>query len=420
MIWVLLIMAFNLNPLLNWKYEDFLQATDREVWLYGGANSGKSYSIADKLLLQQYYQHDKDRLKVVVMRKTMPSLKKSALDIIETRAKDLHIPFRLNKQDMEAQSGNTTFLFLSLNYKEDYTKLESMTNVDIVWMNELLEFRATDYKEVLRRLRGGEGDFSQLIADFNPKDKFSWVHDWGWESPLGKRIWKSHRTIYDNYDPYLATAKGKAEIEELRRYRDADPMQYKIYFLGVWGSLEGVIFDWPIVKLPETGFDEIFYGGDFGFSVDPAALVRIYRKADHFWVEEVIYKTGLTNPKLIEEMRELGISEHAEQFWDCAEPKSIQTIRDAGFNAKKCLKGKDSIKHGIDTLKSKKIFIVDGSENLKREMNRYTWKVDKDGRSLNVPIEDNDHLMTAIRYAIHTKYGRKQQKTSSPAAVDVT
>ena len=62
MIWVLLIMAFNLNPLLNWKYEDFLQATDREVWLYGGANSGKSYSIADKLLLQQYYQHDKDRL----------------------------------------------------------------------------------------------------------------------------------------------------------------------------------------------------------------------------------------------------------------------------------------------------------------------------------------------------------------------
>jgi phage terminase large subunit len=421
MILLLIFMAIDItvDPYLNPNYRDFYRAADREIWLYGGANSGKSYAIADKLLIQQLYQYEKKQIKVLVMRKTMPSLKKSALDILETRADDLSLPFDLNKQDWEARSGNVLFLFLSLNYKEDYTKLQSMTNIDIVWMNELLEFRNTDYKEVLRRLRGGESDFTQLIADFNPKDKFSWVHEWGWESPLGKRIWKSHRIIYDNHPDYLNTDKGKAEINELKRYENVDTNQYRIYFLGEWGSLEGVIFNWDIVELPDIRFDEIIYGGDFGYTVDPAALVRVYRKADEFWLEEVLYKTGLTNQQLAKRMDQENIPYHADQYWDSAEPKSIQELKDAGFNAKPSRKGKDSVRKGVDCLLSKNIHIVDGSENLIKESKRYTWKTDKDGHSLNVPIEDNDHLMSAIRYAIYTRYGRKQSQPARPATVDV-
>lgn len=414
-----LLMAININPLTNWNYKDFFNCTAVEAWLYGGSNSSKSYSIADKLLLQQVWQREVKQIKTVVIRKTMPSLKRTALDIIQRRAYTLGLPFDLNKQDMVAQSGNIQFVFMSLNNVEDFQKLKSLTDVDYIWFNELLELREKDYDEALRRLRGGQASFEQIIADFNPEDKFSWVYSRGWESSLGKNIWKSHRTIFDNHPDYLATDKAQREIARLKRYEHSNPNAYKIYFLGEWGSLEGVIFNWDVVELPDIRFDEIIYGGDFGFSVDPAALVRIYRKADHFWLEELIYLEGLTNQQLAQRMRDLDVPYLPEQFWDSAEPKSIAELRKEGFNAKAAVKGPDSVRAGINCLLEKNIHIVDGSENLIREAKRYTWKTDKNGKPLNEPIEDHDHLMTAIRYALFTKYGKKHTKTVRPATVDI-
>jgi phage terminase large subunit len=395
----------NINPLLNPNYIDFHKSTAFEVWVYGSSNSGKSYSIADKLLLQSVWQKDKPALKAVVARKTLPSLKRTALDIIEKRARTLGLPFDLNKQDLVAQTRNLQWVFLSLNNKEDFNKLKSMTDVDFLWFNELLELREEDYDEGVRRCRGGYSDFAQLIADFNPEDRFAWVFRRGWESPLGKEIVKLHRTVYENHPDYLATDKAKAEIERLRRYKGVDDNQYTIYFEGEWGCLKGVIFNWDIVELPQINFDEIWYGGDFGFSVDPAATMRIYRKADEYWVEEVLYETGLTNQQMGETLKAKGITRQDQTIWDSAEPKSIQELCDLGLTAIPAIKGPDSVRAGIDFLKTLKIHIVDGSMNLIREAKRYTWKIDKNGNSLNVPIEENDHAMAAIRYAIYTRMG---------------
>ena len=148
--------------------------------------------------------------------------------------------------------------------------------------------------------------------------------------------------------------------------------------------------------------DEIFYGGDFGYSVDPAALVRIYRKADEFWVEQVIYEKELTNIQLGKKMQGAGIDDKVPTYWDCAEPKSIQELYDYPFNAKPCEKGPDSVRAGIDFLKEQKIHIIDGSENIIREQKSYIWAKDKDDNSLNVPIKTDNHAMDAIRYGIYT------------------
>ena len=169
------------------------------------------------------------------------------------------------------------------------------------------------------------------------------------------------------------------------------------------GLYKFIFPDWDIVyDGPPDNPDEIFYGGDFGYSVDPAALVRIYRKANEFWVEQVIYETELTNIQLGNKMKVKGINDTDVIYWDCAEPKSIQELYEMGFNVKPCEKGPDSVRAGIDFLKEQRIHIIDGSENIINEQKSYVWKEDKDGNTLNIPLPFDNHAMDAIRYGIYT------------------
>jgi phage terminase large subunit len=139
--------------------------------------------------------------------------------------------------------------------------------------------------------------------------------------------------------------------------------------------------------------------------VDPAAVVRIYRKADEFWVQEIIYTKELTNQDLAITMRAAGVNGQVAYF-DAAEPKSIVELRKSNINVQPCDKGPDSVRAGIDFLKAKKIHIVQGSANLVKEHNSYCWRKDKGGNPLPEPVKFDDHLMDATRYGIFTHCAR--------------
>ena len=94
----MLIMLFNHNQYLNPNHLSLFQSTDPELIVYGGANAGKTYSIADKLLHHPIWQPDVP-LKALVIRKTFPALRVSALEILEKRAEFFKLPFILNKAD---------------------------------------------------------------------------------------------------------------------------------------------------------------------------------------------------------------------------------------------------------------------------------------------------------------------------------
>ena len=387
-------MIVNLNQYLNPYHVGLFQSTDRELLIRGGANAGKSYSIADKLLLQSIVQSETP-LKVLVIKSTQPSLRDTVIDILQKRASLFNLPLEVNFQNLTARCKNTTFLFRSMFNQEDYKKVKSYTDIDYIWINEIIDIREQDYRMLKSRLRGGEAIFSQIISDFNPTGKTSWVFQRFYEKNIGKAR-KLLYTVLDN--PWAK----KEEIEDLRNSKYDDPNYYKIYFLGEWGELEGVIYNWDIVSKPPDNPDEILYGGDFGYSVDPAALVRIYRKANEFWVEQVIYETELTNVQLGHKMKRRGVCSTDVTYWDCAEPKSIQELYDMDFNAKPCEKGPDSVRAGIDFLKEQTIHIIDGSEDIVKEQKAYVWKEDKDGKALNIPIDFDNHAMDAIRYGIYT------------------
>jgi len=162
---IVLAMVINLNQHLNPNHMPLFQAPDPELVVYGGANAGKTYSISDKLLFQSVWQNDRP-LKALVIRKTFPALRVSALEILEKRAALFKMPFKLNESKWIAKLYNMTFVFQSLNNKEDYEKLRSQTDIDFIWINEVHQLREPDYDECLRRLRGGQSRFEQIIIDF--------------------------------------------------------------------------------------------------------------------------------------------------------------------------------------------------------------------------------------------------------------
>lgn len=397
---VALIMVVNLNPYLNPNHMELFQSTDPELVVYGGANAGKTYSIADKLLCQSIWQNDRP-LKALIIRKTFPALRVSALEILEKRAALFKLPFSLNKADWIARCYNMTFIFQSLNNKEDYEKLKSQTDIDFIWINEIIQLREPDYEECLRRMRGGKSKFEQIIIDFNPIGKTSWIYQRFFAKNIGNAR-KLRYTIEDNHPDYLALEKTQRELRRLKATKKHNKNYYDIYFLGEWGELEGIIYEWDIADKPPDNPGEIFYGGDFGYSVDPAVVVRIYRKANEFWVEEVVYAKGLTNAELGRRMRKGGVKDDDYIYFDSAEPKSIQELCDMGFTAKPCDKGPDSVVAGIDFLQEQTIHIIDGSEKIIREQRSYVRQQDKDGNWLPKPIEFDNHAMDAIRYGIYT------------------
>jgi phage terminase large subunit len=77
-----------------------------------------------------------------------------------------------------------------------------------------------------------------------------------------------------------------------------------------------------------------------------------------------------------------------------------------GHNIQPSLKGKNSIAAGIDLLKRYKIHLVSDSDNLIMEFRNYKWLEDRSGKLTNTPIDKNNHLIDAVRYATYSIMSR--------------
>lgn len=373
-----------------------LEDKSRYLVLCGGAGSGKSEFAARKL----YYRSKKEGgHRFLILRKVRSRVRESVLEVSKNLLDATGETYEFNKTErtiaFNAPNGKRNeWLFDGL---DDPDKIKSIKGVTGIWMEETTEFTKDDFTQIDLRLREPGPSYHQIILSFNPDEAAApWIKERFFDHKDSDALVHTS-TVEDN---------PIAEIREAYRVRlDMldDPTYSAIYRFGQWALAKGVIFNWEVVGRPEGIFwDEIFYGLDFGFSVDPAALARVYRKADEFWLEELLYARNLTNQELASVMKSKGINRTDEVYADSAEPKSIEELCRAGLNVKACAKGADSVRAGIDYLKNLKIHILGDSPNLVDERRRYKYKTDKAGNSLAVPAELNDHLMSAVRYAIHT------------------
>jgi len=135
----------------------------------------------------------------------------------------------------------------------------------------------------------------------------------------------------------------------------------------------------------------------FGFN-NATALVKIGERDQEIYIDETLYESGLTNTDLITRMNDLIKNKNDEIIADCAEPQRIEEIDNAGYNVFPCIKGKGSVKIGIDRVKRKKLHITKRSVNIIKEIKGYKWKEDRHGHVLDEPVPFRDHSMDAIRY----------------------
>ena len=199
---------------------------------------------------------------------------------------------------------------------------------------------------------------------------------------------------------YMHNAFTPSPIKRrLEGYKHTNPALYKMWALGNYTEVQGVIFTnhRVVAKVPSEA-EFLGYGQDFGFTIDPAALLKIYKMGhDKIVLEGKIYKTDLTNKDLIKEYKKVKVQDDDKIVADSAEPKSIEEIREAGFRGIRGVKKRPNYKADtINVLKGFEILIVEGDIDLQREISTYAWQQDKTGKPLPKPQDGNDHYMDCL------------------------
>jgi phage terminase large subunit len=251
---------------------------------------------------------------------------------------------------------------------------------DILFINEANIINYETFRQLLLRTK------KAIFIDYNPADEFHWIYDKVLTRPDCYFI---RSTYKDN--PFLP----KEQVYEIESYKEADPNFWRIYGEGERGHSEGVIYThWNTFSSVEGGSE--CFGLDFGYN-NPTALTRIREKDKSLYVSEEIYQSHLTNTDLIGMLKQI-VKPHDPIYCDAAEPQRIEEIKRAGFKA---IAANKDVKAGIDFIKSRKLFIHQGSANLLKEIKSYKFKVNKNkvGNTPEEPLKLNDHAMDAMRYA---------------------
>lgn len=202
----------------------------------------------------------------------------------------------------------------------------------------------------------------KIIIDYNPSDEYHWIYD---KLQIRDDADFFVSTLYRN-NPYLP----KELVEEIERLQSADDNYWRVYGLGERGiSQETIYTHWRFEEFPDDC--EVVYGVDFGYNV-PSAVIKIGFKEESLFVEEMLYETKLTTNDLIERLNGLGIERHSELFCDNAEPKTIEEMTRAGYNAKPAEK---DVYAGIQKVKSMPLYITPNSSNLIKEIKKLQVEV---------------------------------------------
>jgi len=356
--------------------------TKRINVIYGGAGSGKSYSIA-QLFIRRLYEEE--NIRMLVLRKTLPALRITAYQLVLDLLREYDLPFTLNKSEMLIRNGTNEILFKSL---DDPEKIKSYEG-NYLWIEEATEITYEDFTQLnLRLRRKNQNNINQMYLTFNPISRFHWLNTQLIESTR-EDIAIHHSTYKDN--PFLSR-EYIAELEGL-----TDENFYKVYTLGEFGELKNIIYtNYNIEDLP-TNYESTIYGLDFGFN-NPTALLEVNIKDNEYYERELLYETHLTNQDLIGKLKSL-IRSDCTIYADSAEPARIEEISRAGFDIRSADK---SVKDGIDFIKSQRIHIDRNSPNLIAEKHGYKYREDRNGNIFDEPVKFRDHLMDCERYAIYT------------------
>lgn len=406
-----------LPKLIGKGYKAFWNFRGRYRVCKGSRASKKSKTTA---LWYIYHMMKHPGSNLLVIRKTERTLKTSCYTELKWAVHRLQVDhlwkFTLSPLEATYKPTGQKIYFRGL---DDPLKITSIT-VEVGslcwgWIEEAYEVMDEDAFNMLDESIRGEVDdglFKQWTITFNPWNERHWLKRRFFDAPPNTNI----LAITTNYmcNEWL-DASDLAVFEEMRLN---NPRRYAVAGLGGWGVVDGLVYErWKEEAFDHTSAEfkaahpklESAFGLDFGYTNDPSALFcgLIDQTTKQLFVFDEMYSTGMSNRAISDTVKEMGYGkEHITA--DSSEPKSIDELKSLGLRVKSAKKGKDSVQNGIQWIQDLEIIIHPRCVNFLTEISNYTWDKDKFGTKLNKPIDEFNHLMDAMRYALEKYITQKK------------
>ncbi|MGV3029679.1 PBSX family phage terminase large subunit [Streptococcus suis] len=380
------------------KLEDYNTFTEIH---YGGASSGKSHGVIQKVVYKACKDWKYPR-KVLFLRKVGSTVYDSIFEDVKQclESWDLLDKCKVNNSAYRIELPNgAQFIFKGLDNPE---KIKSIKGISDVVMEEASEFTLDDYTQLTLRLRDRKHKQKQIYLMFNPVSKVNWVFNAFFvKRPKNTVIYQT--TYKDNR---FLDDVTRENIEELANRNEA---YYKIYALGEFATLDKLVFpkyEKRLLNKEKLAHLPSYFGLDYGFINDPSAFlhVKIDDENKKLYIVEEYVRKNLTNDKIAEAIQSLGYGKE-EIRADSAEKKSNQELRNRGISRViDALKGPGSVMQGIQYILQYDIIVDERCVKTIEELENYTWKKDKKTNEyINEPVDSYNHCLDAVRYAIQDR-----------------
>lgn len=368
-----------------------------------GSRASKKSTTTSMNLIYRIMEYPESN--ALVVRKTYRTLLDSCYAQLKWAVNRLgvkdYFDFKLNPLEIIYKPTGQKILFRGL---DDPLKVASVT-VDVgslcfLWIEEAYEIMSeSDFDMLDESIRGEvpKGHFKQITLTFNPWNERHWI-----KGRFFDKVDKDVLAITTNYtcNEWL----DNTDLKVFERMKENNPRRYQVAGLGNWGIVDGLVyenFEERFFTLEEIENCKTVAGLDFGYTNDPTAFFIGFLDQDNstLYVWDEMYKKGLSNKKIYENIKNMGYFKE-KIIADSAEPKSIDELYGLGLNVRGAKKGKDSILNGIQWIQDLKIIIHPRCNNFITEISNYQWDKDKFGKALNRPVDDFNHLLDAMRYAL--------------------
>lgn len=353
----------------------------------GGTSASKTISILLILIDKAVsYANADQQLLISVVSESLPHLKRGVMrDFINIM--EGHNYFK------ESQWNRTDFTYnFSPKVKMEFFGVDTPDKVrgprrDILFMNEANNCPFESFEQLEVRTK------HEIWLDWNPTSEF-----WFYTEILPYRN--------EDLDFITLTYKDNESLDtnivksiEARKHNKA---WWDVYGLGKLGEVEGKIYkDWKIIdEIPHEARLER-YGLDFGYANDPAALVAIYYYNGGYIVDELLFRTHMSNRQVADYVLN-SASPNALIIADSAEPKSIAEMQEHGLNIIGAEKGQGSVNQGIQWVQDQRMSMTKKSINVIKAYRNYMWQTDRDGKIIDKPDHRLSDAMDSVRYAMQS------------------
>ena len=409
----------NINVQMNPAFKEVNQSKKRYIVMKGSAGSGKSVDTAQNYILR--LMKDKGRNLLCVRKSDVTNRDSTFAElqgaIFKMFGEEYKKYWYVNSSNMllECKSNHNQIIFRGMNDEKQREKLKSITfkrgKLTDVWIEEATELTQADVEIIDDRLRGvlPEGLFYQIKMTFNPVSKSHWI----------KKVYFDIKD--DNVLTHHSTYLGNRFIDEaykarMERRKIVDPEGYRIYGLGEWGEVGGLILSNYIIEdfdTSPTRFDYMVNSQDFGYN-HANCIGEVGFKDGELYLCREIYVFEKDTAEIIQEANKKAFQKDITMWCDSAEPDRIKMWQKAGYRARGVKKEQNSVKAQIDHLKQHKIHIHPSCVNTIKEIGQWKWKKDdKTNTYLDEPVNFFDDAMAMLRYSIEEERRAKPKLNRS-------